>query len=223
LDPSIFSSSKAISDILSCVLREEKPIHSTVPSIGKCLEMNNNSMVKRKTFDEMNKNRIIYCIRPHSFRLEEQQLRDPEMSASYFVWKKRISRMNSAITSVRSELASLSIVGHLRDLFSSAGDAFAVSLRQKSKVFHRHTHLWVLSQFPSIWGFWLLKPLTVKKRTIARWFIWHFCMDVCQNKAPHNGASYTSISVNLILLDSLFRKEYRYSLIISPFSTGEKQ
>jgi hypothetical protein len=31
-----------------------------------------------------------------------------------------------------------------------------------------------------------------------------------KNEAPHNGAPYRSISMNGRLLDSLFRKEYRY-------------
>jgi hypothetical protein len=39
----------------------------------------------------------------------------------------------------------------------------------------------------------------------------------------HNGAPYAPTSVNFILLDSLFRKEHKYGLIISPFSTNEKQ
>jgi hypothetical protein len=37
-----------------------------------------------------------------------------------------------------------------------------------------------------------------------------------------HGAPYRSLSVNFILLDSLFRKEYRYGLILSSFSTSEK-
>jgi hypothetical protein len=44
-----------------------------------------------------------------------------------------------------------------------------------------------------------------------------------KNEAPHNGAPYRSISETFILLESLFRKEYRYGLIIFPFSTGENQ
>jgi hypothetical protein len=43
------------------------------------------------------------------------------------------------------------------------------------------------------------------------------------NEARHNGTPYRSIFVNHILLDSQFRKEYTYDLVISPFSIGEKQ
>jgi hypothetical protein len=39
----------------------------------------------------------------------------------------------------------------------------------------------------------------------------------------YNDASYRSISMNSILLNRLFRKEYIYGLISSSFSRGEKQ
>jgi hypothetical protein len=44
-----------------------------------------------------------------------------------------------------------------------------------------------------------------------------------KNEATDNGRPYRSISMNFILLDRPFRKEYRYGLIIFPFSTSEKQ
>jgi hypothetical protein len=50
-----------------------------------------------------------------------------------------------------------------------------------------------------------------------------FSCAFANNEARYNGTPYQSISVNHILLDSLFRKEYRCGLLISPFSTGEKQ
>jgi hypothetical protein len=49
--------------------------------------------------------------------------------------------MSSAIKGVKSELATVPIAGHLPALFSPAGNAFAISLRQKSGVPHRHTHM----------------------------------------------------------------------------------
>jgi hypothetical protein len=43
---------------------------------------------------------------------------------------------------------AFSIVDYLRVLFSSAGNAFAISLRQKSEVPHRHAQFSIPSQFP---------------------------------------------------------------------------
>jgi hypothetical protein len=69
-----------------------------------------------------------------------------------------------------------------------------------------------------------LRPLRVKKRTTPRCSIWHsFASPFTNNEAPHHGAPYRPISLNLILLDRLFRREYRSGLIISLFSAGEKQ
>jgi hypothetical protein len=69
-----------------------------------------------------------------------------------------------------------------------------------------------------------LRPLRVNTRTTVRWFIWHCsaCLRL-KNEVSPNGAPYQSISVDFLLLDSLFRKKYRYDFIISPFSRGEKQ
>jgi hypothetical protein len=50
-----------------------------------------------------------------------------------------------------------------------------------------------------------------------------FCISFAKNEATYNSAPYQSISRNFILFDNLFRKEYRYGLIIYPLSTGEKQ
>jgi hypothetical protein len=47
-----------------------------------------------------------------------------------------------------------------------------------------------------------------------------FVRMLADSEAPHHGASYRSVSVGFLLLDSRFRKEYRYSLLISPFQQG---
>jgi hypothetical protein len=62
-----------------------------------------------------------------------------------------------------------------------------------------------------------------QKRATARCSIGHFFVASETNEAPHNALPHRSISVNFILLDRLFRQEYRYGVIISPFSTNEKQ
>jgi hypothetical protein len=84
---------------------------------------------------------------------------------------------------------------------------------------HHHTYFWVPSQFPSLWSLWGPKSgrlLTAPSGTCFS------CM-FANSEARHNDAPYRSISMNYILLDSLFHKEYRYDLIISPFSTDKKQ
>jgi hypothetical protein len=58
--------------------------------------------------------------------------------------------------------------------------------------------------------------LTAPSRTVA-------ACTFAKNEEPDNGAPYRLTSVNLIWLDSRFHKEYRYGLIISPFSTDKKQ
>jgi hypothetical protein len=70
----------------------------------------------------------------------------------------------------------------------------------------------------------VLMPLMFKKRTIARCSIWHvFLSTFAKHEGRHDGAPYRSRSVNLILLDPLFRKVYWYGLISSPLPTDEKQ
>jgi hypothetical protein len=132
--------------------------------------------------------------------------------------RKGRSRIGSAITYVNSELGSFPVVGHLQALFSSARNVCAISLRQKSGVPHPidpcGLHLISLA----------LRLLDVRKRRTARCSILQFfSRNFSKNDAPHNDAPYGSISVNFLLLDSPFRKEYRYGLIISPFSTAKKQ
>jgi hypothetical protein len=68
-----------------------------------------------------------------------------------------------------------------------------------------------------------LRPLRVKSGRLVVVRFGPFSSLFSRNEAPHNGAPYQSISVNFILLDSPYRKEYRYGLVISPFSTGEKE
>jgi hypothetical protein len=48
-----------------------------------------------------------------------------------------------------------------------------------------------------------------------------FASPSAKNEATHKGAPYRSMSLKFRLLNRLFRKEYRYGLLISPFSTGE--
>jgi hypothetical protein len=67
-----------------------------------------------------------------------------------------------------------------------------------------------------------LRHLRDKKRTIACCSICHsFASPFANKEAPHKGAPDRLISLNLILLDHLFRKEYIYGLNISPFSTSD--
>jgi hypothetical protein len=49
-----------------------------------------------------------------------------------------------------------------------------------------------------------------------------FACRYAKTEAQHHGAPYRSISVNFTLFDSLFPQEYRYVLIISPFSIDER-
>jgi hypothetical protein len=133
--------------------------------------------------------------------------------------RKWCSRMSSALTRVKSELAGL------LDCMSSPN--FVLLCKKHDRHFFT-TKIWgaSLSYTPvsSISISLALRPLRIKRRTIARCSISLFFAYVfTKNEAPHNGTPYWSISVNCRLLDSLFRKEYRHGLIISPFSTSEKQ
>jgi hypothetical protein len=132
--------------------------------------------------------------------------------------RKGRSRMSSAITHVKSELA------RLPDHGSSANSV--LPCRKFVRNFFP-AEIWRTSLpytlVSSISISLALRPLRDKKQRTARSLIWHnFSGNFAPNEAPHNDAPYRLISVNCILLDTLFRKEYRYDATIPAFLIGEK-
>jgi hypothetical protein len=118
------------------------------------------------------------------------------------------SWMSSAITCVKSKLACL----------PDCGSSPSSVLLCGKRVRHFFTaEISSPSQFSELWGLWCSK----NGRLLAA-----PCSTILHLRLPKgtchsNGAPYRSISLNFILLDSLFRKEYIYGSIIPPFSTGE--
>jgi hypothetical protein len=99
--------------------------------------------------------------------------------------RKGRSWMRSANISVESELEGLP--GHRSSPSSvlSAGNAFAISLQQKSAMPHHQTNLWVSFQIPDF--------ETFEHQEMDDYSLIHlalFCLYVCKNEAPHNVTLY---------------------------------